>query len=140
MWVQSYIKFKVKRLVFSLLVDVADILIIQKSFETSRHFLTDEEASLAKATSSAPTDKTVQPQQFPANDEHSFDLITSQFVGRFNNTSPILLDTFYGRNTTFKQNANLFPDKLSNLKQRVVRLALFNYIPYTVWEEVVSAL
>ena len=67
-----------------------------------------------------------------------YDLITHQFVGRFNNTSPILLDTFYGRNTTFKQNANLFPDKLSNLEQRIVRLALFNYKPYTVWEEVVS--
>lgn len=74
----------------------------------------------------------------PNIDENSFDLITSQFVGRFNNTSPMLLDTFYGRNTTFKQNANLFPDKLSNLQQRVVRLALFNYKPYTVWEEVVS--
>lgn len=74
----------------------------------------------------------------PNIDENSFDLITSQFVGRFNNTSPMLLDTFYGRNTTFKQNANLFPDKLSNLQQRVVRLALFNYKPYSVWEEVVS--
>lgn len=71
-------------------------------------------------------------------DENSFDLITSQFVGRFNNTSAILLDTFYGRNTTFKQNANLFPDKLSNLEQRVVRLALFNYNPYSIWKEVVS--
>ncbi|XP_037033035.1 glutamate receptor 1-like [Bradysia coprophila] len=76
----------------------------------------------------------------PNIDENSFDLITSQFVGRFNNTSPMLLDTFYGRNTTFKQNANLFPDKLSNLQQRVVRLALFNYKPYSVWEEVPSGL
>lgn len=100
--------------------DVPNILIITAS-----------QASVAKG------DSVPEPL---TNEGNSFDLITSQFVGRFNNTSPLLLDTFYGQNATFKQNANLFPDKLSNLEQRIVRLALFNYKPYTVWEEVVSAL
>lgn len=67
-----------------------------------------------------------------------FDLITTKFVSRFNSTDAVLLDTFYGENGTFQQNANLFPDKINNLDGRIVRLALFNYKPYAVWKEVVS--
>lgn len=38
----------------------------------------------------------------------------------------------------FRQNASLFPDKFTDLKGRIVRMAMFNYKPYTVWEKVVS--
>lgn len=68
----------------------------------------------------------------------SFNLITSQFVGRFNNTTPRYLDTFIGLNETLVANANLFPDKFSNLQGKDIRLSLFNYNPYSIWEEVVS--
>lgn len=68
----------------------------------------------------------------------SFDLITSQYVGRFNNSAARYLDSFDATKATFVHNANLFPDKLANLQGLSIRLALFNYIPYAVWELVVS--
>lgn len=74
----------------------------------------------------------------PSIDNNSYDLITSEFVGRFNSSSSILLDKLYWGNISFRNNANLFPDKLHNLQQRIVKLAIFNYKPYTIWENVVS--
>ncbi|XP_055694767.1 uncharacterized protein LOC129796671 [Lutzomyia longipalpis] len=68
------------------------------------------------------------------NDGESFDLVTSSFAGRFNNTHPIVLDHFGAAN--FARNTNLFPDKLSNLQRRNLRLALFNYKPYTTVQHV----
>lgn len=67
----------------------------------------------------------------------SFDLITSQFVGRYNNTDPRLLDTFDGAAGKFSENSDLFPDKFSKLQGRTMRIALFNYNPYAIWQEVV---
>ncbi|XP_059608153.1 uncharacterized protein LOC132255993 [Phlebotomus argentipes] len=69
-----------------------------------------------------------------ADDGESFDLVTSPFAGRFNNTHPILLDVF--GNSTLTSDANLFPDKLQNLQQRHLRLSLFNYKPYTTVQHV----
>lgn len=70
---------------------------------------------------------------------NTFDLTTSKFVGRFDNTKPLLLDTYNGRNSSFIENSNLFPNKMTNLHQRVVRMALFNYKPYAIWVEVVRS-
>lgn len=71
-------------------------------------------------------------------DGTSYDLITSKFVGRYDNTAPRLLSTFNVVDGTFDQNADLFPDKTaSNLEERVVRFAIFNYKPYGYWKEVV---
>lgn len=66
-----------------------------------------------------------------------FDLITSQFVGRYNNTDPRLLDRYDISNGKFTGNLDLFPEKFSNLQGRIMRIALFNYMPYAIWEEVV---
>lgn len=85
-------------------------------------------------------------------DDILYDLHTSRFVGRNASaaTEPVWLDTFQwqrpnsshsSRQTAaFQRNVHLFPDKLHNLEGRVVRMALFNYKPYTVWVEVVSGL
>lgn len=70
-------------------------------------------------------------------DGTSFDLITSTFVGQSDNTNTRILDTYTATTQKFTKNADLFPDKFSNLHKRIVRLALFNYKPYTIWEEVV---
>lgn len=70
-------------------------------------------------------------------DGTSFDLISSQFYGRYNNSNPRLLDTFNVEKGIFVENVNLFADKLSNLQGRQMRVALFNYKPYTIWEKVV---
>lgn len=67
----------------------------------------------------------------------SFDLITSQYVGRFNNSAAQYLDSFDASKGTFIHNASLFPDKLANLQGLSIRVALFNYIPYAVWKLVV---
>lgn len=74
------------------------------------------------------------------SDDHpdSFDLITSQNVGRSNNIAARYLDSFDGTKSTFVYNANLFPDKLANLQGRSIRVALFNYPPNAVWKLVVS--
>lgn len=74
----------------------------------------------------------------PSDDRpDSFDLITSQYVGRFNNSAARYLDSFAATKGTFIHNASLFPDKLANLQGLSIRIALFNYIPYAVWKLVV---
>lgn len=65
-----------------------------------------------------------------------YNLITPQFVGRYNNTNPWLLNTIDESNE-LSTNTDLFPDKFKNLQQRPIRLALFNYNPYSIWQEVV---
>lgn len=71
--------------------------------------------------------------------DDAFDLITSRFVTRNNANDSLYLDTFYGANGEFANDAMLFPNKFSNLEGRVLRLALFNYKPYSMWYEVVRA-
>ena len=36
------------------------------------------------------------------------------------------------------RNVNLYPTKLRDLQGRDVTLAIFNYLPYTLWMDVVS--
>lgn len=66
-----------------------------------------------------------------------YDLITHQFTTRYNQTNVIYLDTFDCESKIFSMNANLFPYKLKNLNGREIRLALFNYKPYTLYKKVV---
>ncbi|XP_075168532.1 ionotropic receptor 41a [Haematobia irritans] len=62
-----------------------------------------------------------------------FELKTNKFKGPKRDASKlILLDRFYGNNGTFQSNANLYPDKLSNLEGREVIVAGFDYHPYFV--------
>lgn len=72
-----------------------------------------------------------------ATNTNSYNLLTSKFVGQFNSTSSILMDVFYSETNSFKHNRNLFLNKLSNLEQRIIKFAIFNYKPYTIWVEVV---
>lgn len=69
--------------------------------------------------------------------DDTFDLITSRFVTRNNGNDSLYLDTFYGANEQFSSEATLFPNKFTDLDGRILRLALFNYKPYTIWDEVV---
>lgn len=69
--------------------------------------------------------------------DDTFDLITSRFATRYNANDSLYLDTFDGANGEFASDAILFPNKFSNLEGRIMRVALFNYKPYTIWYEVV---
>lgn len=80
----------------------------------------------------------VIPSTHQDDDGEAFDLVTSSFTGRFNSTLPMVLDHFGGTTPNFTRNANLFPNKLRNLQQRHLRLALFNYKPYSTVQHVVS--
>lgn len=72
-------------------------------------------------------------------DPDRIDLITNRFTTRDHSHDLLLLDSFVPSDGTFLQGNDLFPDKLSNLEGRFVRLAIFNYHPYTIWTEVDSA-
>lgn len=72
-----------------------------------------------------------------SNEDRFFDLITSQFVTQRNSIEDVHLDTFDASNGSFVENADLFPNKFSDLEGRIIRVALFNYKPYTIWMEVV---
>lgn len=82
------------------------------------------------------------------HDDIHYALHTSRFVGRNASAAAerVWLDTFQWQRTesnsrrtaAFRRNVHLFPDKLHNLEGRLVRLAMFNYKPYSVWVEVVS--
>lgn len=82
------------------------------------------------------------------HDDIHYTLHTSRFVGRNASAAAerVWLDTFQWQRTesnsrrtaAFRRNVHLFPDKLHNLEGRLVRLAMFNYKPYSVWVEVVS--
>lgn len=64
-------------------------------------------------------------------------MITSRFATRCNGNDSLYLDTFYGANRQFANDAILFPNKFTNLDGRIMRVALFNYKPYSIWGEVV---
>lgn len=72
------------------------------------------------------------------NTDDTFDLITSRFVTRYDVNDSLYLDTFNGANGEFASDAILFPNKFNNLEGRIMRVALFNYKPYTIWYEVVK--
>lgn len=74
------------------------------------------------------------------NTDDTFDLITSRFVTRNNANDSLFLNKFDGANGEFASDANLFPNKYANLEGRIMRVALFNYKPYTIWYEVVRTM
>lgn len=74
---------------------------------------------------------------FPASADR-IDLFTNRFTSRDNSNDLILLDTYILSQNTFVHGNNLFPDKLKDLEGKYVRLAIFNYSPYTLWNEVNS--
>lgn len=70
----------------------------------------------------------------------SYDLITNKFNGRFDSSQIILLDTFNQNVENFSQMVNLYPKKMTNLMEREIRIAAFNYKPYAILTQVVSFL
>ncbi|XP_058823625.1 glutamate receptor ionotropic, delta-2-like [Topomyia yanbarensis] len=73
---------------------------------------------------------------FPSEDDR-IDLITNRFVR--GGTEPETLDSYIPSRGSFVHKRNLFPDKLQNLEGRLLRLAIFNYSPYTVWKDANSS-
>lgn len=70
---------------------------------------------------------------------------TTKFIGTNNESRKI--EKFYEINEldlnkieNLLDDVNLFPIKVKNLKGREITLAIFNYMPYTLWKEVVSEL
>lgn len=67
-----------------------------------------------------------------------YDIITTKFVGRHNQTEAIVLDRFYDVGNRFeKGNVNLFANKILNLDGRLLKLGIMNYIPFGIWKNTV---
>ncbi|XP_055546300.1 uncharacterized protein LOC129730765 [Wyeomyia smithii] len=87
-------------------------------------------------------------QQHPAIDEianllllvtngSQIDLLTHRFVGNVPQSRELLLlDTFLLSNETSVQGGNLFPDKLSNLMGKRMRVATFHLLPWSMMRPV----
>ncbi|CAD6994176.1 unnamed protein product [Ceratitis capitata] len=58
-------------------------------------------------------------------------LWTQKFVGASGNLDALLLDAFLP-NETFARHAELFPNKLNNLRGRPIQVGAVTYIPYVV--------
>jgi hypothetical protein len=78
-----------------------------------------------------------------AFDAINFDIkfYTTKFVGLNNESAKIeKLFEIDGKNVEKIENlldeVNLFPIKVKNLQGREIKLAIFNYMPYTLWKEV----
>lgn len=66
----------------------------------------------------------------------SIEAYTSKYASLYSEVPEelYLLDTFNG--TDFQKGTNLFPSKVENLNGRVIRLALFDYLPFSVFYKV----
>lgn len=76
------------------------------------------------------------------NEDHeSFHFRTTKFSGVNTESSTLIPLTEMGiyddPHVSFA-NINLFPEKILNLQGREIVLSLFNYMPYVLWNEVVS--
>ncbi|XP_058448780.1 uncharacterized protein LOC131428754 [Malaya genurostris] len=69
---------------------------------------------------------------FP-KDTDRIDLITNKFSSRENYRDLIVLDSYIPSRSSFLHSRNLFHDKLKDLEGHLLRVATFNYLPYTVW-------
>ncbi|CAG4937805.1 unnamed protein product [Colias eurytheme] len=65
------------------------------------------------------------------DDCEAYDLVTHKFVGVDHNM-PIYLDRWNACSQTFETNSSLFPQELSNLEGKVVKVAGFTYKPYVL--------
>lgn len=66
---------------------------------------------------------------------------TTKFVGEKADSSKLLLLANVSLDDNLSEQliaVDLFPDKIVNLEGREVVLAIFNYMPYVLWHEVVS--
>ncbi|XP_062556996.1 uncharacterized protein LOC134221839 [Armigeres subalbatus] len=76
---------------------------------------------------------------FVIPDDHDrIKLKTNRFITQDRYSDLILLDEYIPSLGTFLYENDLFPQKLHNMEGRYLRLAIFNYHPYTMWEELNS--
>ncbi|XP_077285106.1 putative glutamate receptor [Arctopsyche grandis] len=61
-----------------------------------------------------------------------YDLATHKYVGTHGNGELVILDRWRSNNKTFARNTYLFPDKLTNMQGRVLKVATFSYKPYSI--------
>uniref|UniRef100_A0A1A9WSE8 Ionotropic glutamate receptor C-terminal domain-containing protein n=1 Tax=Glossina brevipalpis TaxID=37001 RepID=A0A1A9WSE8_9MUSC len=62
----------------------------------------------------------------------NFELWTQKYVGTVGNLDAKHLDTYLGRERTFIKNTELYPNKLTNLEGRIIRIGSHTYLPYVV--------
>ncbi|XP_053691083.1 uncharacterized protein LOC128739612 [Sabethes cyaneus] len=68
-----------------------------------------------------------------SKEDDQIDLITTTYNTRGPDRDIIVLDSFVPSQNKFLQGNDLFPDKIRDLNGLFVRLAIFNYSPYTLW-------
>lgn len=82
----------------------------------------------------------IAPTEDPTN--FDYDLLSPKFIGRMDLNQPILINSVrINQSLIFKfgTGTKLYDsDRLLNLQERYVKTVLFNYYPYTSYEEVVS--
>uniref|UniRef100_A0A1A9ZBL1 Uncharacterized protein n=1 Tax=Glossina pallidipes TaxID=7398 RepID=A0A1A9ZBL1_GLOPL len=62
----------------------------------------------------------------------NFELWTQRYVGTAGNLDAEHLDTYVASERTFLKNTELYPDKLTKLHGRTLRMGSHTYLPYTV--------
>ncbi|XP_066262231.1 glutamate receptor ionotropic, kainate 4-like [Euwallacea similis] len=65
-------------------------------------------------------------------DQTAIGIWTHRYVGFENSNEIYLLDKWFRANQSFMLEQNLFPDKLKNQEGRVLRTAIFSYMPYII--------
>lgn len=65
------------------------------------------------------------------NSEVVYQFLTHKYVGKENHSEIIVLDEWFSNNGSFLKGNNLYPDKISNLQGRTIRIATFTYLPLT---------
>ncbi|CRK93972.1 CLUMA_CG007498, isoform A [Clunio marinus] len=71
----------------------------------------------------------------------TFSFLTTKYAGNNNDSTDLVMlsEIYISDNPRMKlQSVKLFPDKTSNLQGREIVLAIFNYMPYVLWKEVVG--
>lgn len=63
--------------------------------------------------------------------EEQYEFLTHKYVGVKNNSEVIVLDKWFANNNSFLKGNNLYPDKISDMQGRTLRLATFTYLPYS---------
>lgn len=68
--------------------------------------------------------------------DNIFKMLTQKFNGADDSKSILLMDTFL-TNGSFKDGAQLFPDKMFDLDRKDLKISTLTYVPYTITESVV---
>ncbi|XP_037899377.1 uncharacterized protein LOC119643940, partial [Glossina fuscipes] len=69
-------------------------------------------------------------KQCPGHRNFNFELWTQKYVGTVGNLDAKHLDTYLASERTFLKNTDLYPDKLTKLHGRTLRMGSHTYLPY----------